>query len=142
MIMNLSPIQIEWFYYLEGEKTKLNWYLLEITLEYYDRIMVKPELKSFCEQYNEKQIAQYCAYYARRIKESILRYLRGQRKRVIFYHEYAGDFYPHHDAQMNALLSRVAREAFDYMWPRCKVCPQRRLWEHEDRSPLFDEYQE
>jgi len=140
MIMNPSPIQMEWFHSLEGEKTKLNWFLLEIALEYYSRIMEEPELASFRERYGEAQIAQYCAYYARRIKESILRYLRGQRKSVIFYHDYAGDFYPHHDGRMNALLSRVARGSFDHLCSGCIACPQRCLWEYEERSPLFDEY--
>jgi len=133
---------MEWFHDLEGEKTKLNWFLLEISLEYYDRIMESAELAPYREQYSEKQIAQYCAYYARRLKESLLRYLRGQRKTVIFYHEYAGDFYPHHDRQVTAKLSRKARESFDHMWPGCRACPQQCLWEHEDRSPLFDDYQD
>jgi len=39
-----TPIKLEWFYYLEGEKTKLNWFLLEIALEYYDRIRDSQEL--------------------------------------------------------------------------------------------------
>jgi hypothetical protein len=134
---------MEWFYDVHGyEKTKLNWYMLELALEYYDRIMDKPELASYREQYDEDQIAQYCAYYARRLKESLLKYIRGQRKNVIFYREYAGDFYPHHDAGLTATLSRTARESFDNMWPGCRACPQQCLWEHEDKSPLFDEYQE
>jgi len=142
MLHGRIPIRIEWFHHLEGEKTKLNWFLYEVALEYYDRIQDNPELASFREHNDEKQIAQYCAYYARRLKESIFRYLRGQRKSVIFYHDYAGDFYPHHDAQMNALLSRVARESFDHMWPGCSTCQQQCLRDHEAKSPLFDKYKE
>jgi hypothetical protein len=37
---NYTPIQIEWFYYLEGNKTKLNWFLLETALEYFFRLQV------------------------------------------------------------------------------------------------------
>jgi len=55
MQMNNSPIQMEWFYYLEGEKTKLNWFLLEIALEYYSRIMESHELRGYKKQYNNKQ---------------------------------------------------------------------------------------
>jgi hypothetical protein len=142
MILNHTPIQIEWFYHLYDEKSKLNWFLLEIALEYYDRIMNERELASYREQNDEKQIAQYCAYYARRLKESLLKNVRGQRKTVRFYREYASDFYPHHDAELNVVLSRLARESFEYMWPGCRVCPQQCIWEYEDISPLFDEYQD
>jgi len=133
---------MEWFYQIEGEKTKLNWHLLEIALEYYDRIMGSPELESYREQNEDKLIAQYCAYYARRLKESLLRYIRGQRKTVIFYREYVSDFYPHYDDQLTRTLSRMARASFDHMWTVCVSCPQQCLWEHECRSPLFDEYQD
>jgi hypothetical protein len=141
MILNNTPIQIEWFYYIEGEKTKLNWYLFEIALEYYDRIMDSPELADYREQYDVKQIAHYCAYYARRLRESLLKYIRGQRKTVIFYKEYISDFYPQHDKPLIVILSRTARESFDHMWFVCIACPQQCLWEHEEYSPLFGEYQ-
>lgn len=142
MIMNNSPIRMEWFYDLHGENTKLNWFLLEIALEYYDRIMGNPELASYRERYDEDRVAQYCAYYARRLKDSLLKYIRGQRKNVIFYREYAGDYYPQHDDRLAAVLSRTARESFDHMWPGCRACPQQCLRKYEDKSPLFDEYKD
>jgi hypothetical protein len=140
--MNLSPIQMEWFLNLEGYKTKLNWYLLEFALEYYDFICKSPVLGYYREQYNEEQIAQYCAYYARRLKESMLNYLRGRRKNVIFYSEYAADFYPHHDDELTRTLNRLAREAFDYLNDGCEFCPQRCYIDYESTSPLFDEYKD
>jgi hypothetical protein len=133
---------MEWFYYLYSDKTKLNWFLLEIALEYYDRIKRSPELASYREHNSEQQTAQYCAYYARRLQDSLLNYLRGRRKTVIFYREYAGDFYPHHDDELTILLSRMARETFDHMWYACKGCPQQCLDDYETISPLFDEYKD
>jgi purine nucleoside permease len=64
MKMNNSPIQMEWFHNLEGEKTKFNWFLLEIALEYYSRINESSELKAYRKQYSKKEIALYCTYYA------------------------------------------------------------------------------
>ena len=145
MILNNSPIKMEWFYDIggtEGEKTKLNWYLLEIALEYYDRIMCSPELEPYRERHGEEQIALYCAYYARRLKEGVLKYIRGQRKNVIFYQYYVSDYYPQHSDHLTGLLSRAARASFDNLWPVCRACPQQCLWEHEGKSPLFDEYQD
>jgi molybdopterin-guanine dinucleotide biosynthesis protein A len=140
MILNNTPIQIEWFYFIEGDKSKLNWYLLEISLEYYDRIMGSQDLSAYREEHNETQIALYCAYYARRLKKSLLNYIRRRNKTVIFYQEYVSDYYPQYEDNLTLALSRTARASFDHMWPVCMACPQQCLWEHEDTSPLFDEY--
>jgi hypothetical protein len=142
MILNTTPIQMEWFLNLGSERTKLNWYLLELAMEYYEGIRRSPLLEFYREQYSEQQIAQYCAYYVRRLKESLLNYLRGRRKTVIFYREYASDFYPHHDDEVTRVLSRVARETFDIMWYACKGCPQQCLNDYEAISPHFDSYKD
>jgi hypothetical protein len=142
MLFNTTPIQMEWFFHLEGEKTKLNWYLMEIAMEHYDRIRDSEALAHYREQYDEKQIAQFCAYYARRLKPALLNYLRGRRKTVIFHHEHVGDFYPHHGLNLNRALNRVARDAFDHMWYACKGCPQQCLNDYEATSPLFDRYKD
>jgi len=142
MLFNPTPIQMEWFYDIEGDKTKLNWYLLEISMEYYSRIMDSPELAPYREQNDEGQVALYCAYYARRLKKSLLDYLRGRRKTVIFYQDYVYDYYPQYDDQLTGFLSRMARASFDHMWPECRACPQQCLWGHGDKSPLFDEYKD
>jgi hypothetical protein len=98
-------------------------------------------LTSYREQYNEQQLAQFCAYYVRRLKKSLLNCLRGQRKSVVFYNEYVGDFYPHHDSKLNALLHNIAMEAYDDM-PFCDHCPHQCLIDYMARSPFFDEYKE
>jgi len=125
MIQNTSPIQMEWFRNLEGHKTKLNWYLLELALEYYDFIRRSAELDEYRERYGEQHIAQYCTYYARRMKKSLLNALRGRTKNVIFYEEYIGDFYPHHSSQLNGALNRLAMGAFESLQSGCDGCPQR-----------------
>jgi len=142
MLFNHTPIQMEWFYYLEGRKTKLNWFLMEVALEYYDRIMDSQELKSYREQYDKKQIAQYCTYYVRRLKESLLKCIRGQRKSVILYSEYVEDFYPHHSEMQNRALNKVAKEAFDHMASACENCPAQCLRDYRSRSLNFDVYKE
>ena len=140
MIMNHSPIQMEWFYNLEGEKTKFNWFLLEIALEYYSRIMGSSELKAYRKQYNNKQIAQYCTYYARRSKTDLLKYVKGQRKNFYTYQEYIDDFYPHHTEQQNELLSKVGNEAWEHMLEGCINCPQQCLNDYRSRSIFFEKY--
>jgi hypothetical protein len=140
MMHGRIPIQIEWFYHLAGEKTKLNWFLLEVALEYYDRINESPGLASCRAQYDEKQIAQYCTYYVRRMKEGLLKFLRGKRKCINIYQEHITDFYPHHPHQMNGALSAVAQDALTHMLSACKNCPQQCLPDYQSRSFDFDVY--
>ena len=142
MLFNSTPIQMEWFYNIHGDRSKFNWFLLEIALEYYDRIKDSPDLFSYRKMYNESQIAQFCTYYARRSKEGLLKNLRGQRKNIILYQEHIYDFYPHHTKQMNAALSKVGDEAWKHMLEACAICPQQCLVDYESRSPEFDFYKD
>lgn len=137
-----TPIKIDWFHHLEGEKTKLNWFLLEVALEYYDRIMDSPELVSYREKYDKEQIAQYCTYYVRRFRVGLLKWVRGQRKCINIYQEHVTDFYPHHPHQLNSTLSAVAEEAIMHMVSACKNCPQQCLLDYQSRSSDFDIYKD
>ena len=140
MVMNNSPIEMEWFHNLEGEKTKFNWFLLEIALEYYSRIMESTELKAYRKQYSNKQIAQYCTYYARRAKNDLLKYVKGRRKQLYTYQEYIDDFYPHHAACQNELLGKIGNEAWEQMLKGCKACPQQCLKDYQSKSIFFEKY--
>jgi len=141
MQFSRTPIRMEWFYHLEGEKSKLNWFLAEIALEYYDHIMDSADLAWYREQYDDKQIAQYCTYYVRRAKEGLLKCLRGKRKNINLYQEYIEDFYPHHTAEQNRILSDAGDEAWAHMLSQCKVCPQQCLMDYKSRSGNFDQYE-
>jgi len=140
MGLSFTPIQIEWFYHLEGEKTKLNWFLLETALEHFSRIRQSDALEAYRKQYDEQQVAQFCTYYARRMKDSLLNCLRGRRRTVIHYSAYVDDFYPHHDEQMNRAIEDIAVEAWSHMLSACENCPQQCLADYASRSYVFDTY--
>ena len=142
MLFNTTPIQMEWFYDLEGEKTKLNWFLLETTFEYYDRIRDSNELAAYREQYGEQHIAQFCTYYSRRMKKSLLNCLSGKRKSVIHYREYISDFYPHHSNELNNILDEIAYDAWSHMLSACENCPQQCLFDYGSRCLIFDTYED
>jgi len=142
MLQNTTPIRKRWFYHLHGYKTKLNWLLMEIALEYYDRIKDSTELEFYRDKYDSEHIAQYCTYYARRIKESLLKYLRGQRKSVILYRDYVEDFYPQHSEEQNRALQKVGKEAFDHMISSCVNCPQQCLRDYKARCTIFENYED
>jgi len=142
MLFNKTPIQMEWFYNLEGEKTKLNWFLLETALECYTRIQDSEVLVPYRKQYNNQQIAQFCSYYARRMKKSLLNFLKGRVKSVIHYKNYVDDYYPHHDGRLNRTVEDILIEAWSHMLAACVKCPQGCLYDYESRTTLFDEYED
>jgi len=139
---NHTPIRMEWFYYLEGEKTKFNWLLLETSLEHFFRILDSEALAVYRKQYNAQQIAQFCTYYARRMKKSLLNYLRGRAKSVIHYRDYIDDFYPHHSDKLNRALEDMAVEAWSHMLSACENCPQQCLYDYKAKSLQFDKWKE
>jgi hypothetical protein len=142
MLFNSTPIQMEWFYHIEGDKTKFNWFLLETALEHFSRIRDSGPLEAYRKQYGDQQIAQFCAYYARRMKKSLLNCLRGRTKNVIHYRDYVDDFYPQHANSLNRTLEDVAIEAWSHMLSACENCPQGCLYDHESATTLFDEYED
>jgi hypothetical protein len=141
MGLSYTPIKIEWFHNIEGEKTKLNWFLLETALEYYSRIMDNDTLSSYRELYDKEQIALFCTYYTRRMKKSLLNCLKGRTKSVIHYRDYVDDYYPHHDDSLNRELEDIAIKAWRHMLDACENCPQDCIYDYESRTTLFDEYE-
>jgi len=142
MIENNTPIRMEWFYYIEGNKSKLNWFLFAFALEYYDAISRSAALEDYRNQYGAQYIAQYCAYFARRLKESLMNELRGRTKRVIFYERYISDFYPHHNSELDYALNQQAMDAFEALQSKCDECTQRCLFDYMAISAYFDEYKD
>ena len=140
MGVSYTPIEMEWFHSLEGEKTKLNWFLLETALEHYTRITGSDALSDYRKLYSKEQIALFSAYYARRMKASVLNALKGRRKNIVSYPEYIDDYYPNHDRKMNAALQEAANEAWNHMLNACLNCPQRCLTDYKSRSMNFDIY--
>lgn len=140
MMSSRTPIKIEWFYSLEGEKTKLNWFLFEIALEYYDHIKDNTELSEYRKEYDDKQIAQYCVYHAKRMKESLLRFLKGQRKSIILNRDYIAEFYHDNTVATNKALHKACMEAWEQILSACENCPVQCLNDYTARSMDFDIY--
>ena len=140
MGLSYTPIKIEWFHNIEGEKTKFNWFLLETALEHYSRIMDSEALSSYRELYSKEQIALFCTYYARRMKTSLLNSLRGRRKSIVAYLDYIDDYYPNHGREMNTALRAAANAAWGHMLEACMRCPQQCLDDYNSKSMDFDIY--
>lgn len=133
---------MEWFHDVHGQKTKLDWFLFEIALEYYDCIKKNMDLASYREKYNEEQIAQYCTYYSRRMKDNFIKNFKGRTKNIMIYGEYIGDYYPHHTTEENTRLQDVAMEAIESILQVCASCPQDCQQDYDSMSVFFDQYKD
>lgn len=136
------PIKYDWFYSSEAEKTKFNWFCLEVALEYYDHISDSPLLSAFRKHHSNLEIARFCTYYAKRMKDSIMERLAGKTESTIIYEEYFEEYYPDNSKRHNQLLMQVAAQAWESHLRFCETCPQRCISEKDEPSPFFDEYRE
>ena len=111
-------------------------------MDYYMCLIHDTKLESYRGEYDKKQIGQFCAYYARRLTDSVLKYVKGQRKNVIFYPDHIQDFYPHFtEKQVDGLLN-AAYDALGCILDSCVSCSQRCLDDYGSRSGNFELYED
>jgi len=133
---------MEWF--MEGgkAKTKLNWFLYEVALEYYAFILRNKALGGYRKTYSEEEIARFCAYYAKRMKKSVLEQLAGLTEATEIDDVYITDYYHENSTKVNSVLLQTACAAWDKLLSGCETCPTRCLSEKERYCELFDLYKE
>ena len=137
-----GKIKAEWFYETEAGKTKLNWFLYEVALEYQMYIKDMPGLKTFRETHGDRNIALFCAHYAKQMKRSVLERLSGKTEATIFYDEYITDFYPLLDQKTVDFLIDAAETAWGSHLSVCDSCPTRCISEMDEKCFLFDSYRD
>ena len=137
-----GKIDPEWFYGNEEGKTKLNWFLYEVALEYQMFIKDTPSLKAYRKAHGDRNIALFCAHYAKQMKQSVLERLEGRTDATTIYEEYVTDFYPGMAPAQVRLLMDVAEKAWDSHLAVCETCPSRCLSEKGRRSEFFDRYKD
>ena len=137
-----ETIKQEWFLDGNPPKAKLNWFLYEVALEYKAFIMRSKDLWRYRKAHSETEIAQFCAYYAKRMKKSVLDRLAGLTDATEIDEEYISDYYPKNNAKQNGLLLETACAAWDSLLSVCETCPTRCLSEKDRICELFDLYED
>jgi uncharacterized Fe-S radical SAM superfamily protein PflX len=135
-----EAVKMEWFHEGPSPKAKLNWFLYEVALEYHNHIMSSKALWRYRKTQNEAEIAKFCAYFAKRMKKSVLERLAGLTDATEIDEEYISDYYPDNSGKMNGLLLETACRAWDKLLSVCANCPTRCLSEKERYCTLFDTY--
>jgi uncharacterized Fe-S radical SAM superfamily protein PflX len=135
-----SPVQASWFYMDESEKIKFNWFLFEYACNLYDEIMRsrKGALRKWKAQRSEGQIAEFCAYFSKRMRKSALNQLAGVTEHTEGDEEYICDYCHTNTHHENVALLDVAGKAWEEMLDACIACPNRCVSERYERCSFFD----
>jgi len=133
-------IRTTWFYIDEDEKTKLNWLVYEYACELYDviRSSRKKALKAWKAERNDEQIAEYSAYYAKRMRKSLIDLLEGRSKVIDALGAFVTDYVHSTTYDASDALIELGGDAWGKLMGICSVCPQRCLQEANRLSDFFD----
>jgi uncharacterized Fe-S radical SAM superfamily protein PflX len=135
-----TQVQASWFYMDESEKIKFNWFLYEYACTLFDHIKhsKKKVLTSWKAQRTEEQIAEFCAYFSKRMRQSILNRLAGKTEATEGDEEYICDYCHTNTRRENIAILEAVETAWDELLEICVVCPSRCLSDRYMRSELFD----
>lgn len=133
-------IPASWFYVDESEKTKFNWFVYEYALSLFERIESSREktLKRWKGKLSDTQLAEFCAYYAKRMKQSTYDRITGKTNGIMSEDVYVSDYCHTNTIRENAAINAIGNAAWEALVIRCVECPTRCLIERHVRCELFD----
>jgi len=131
-------IQASWFYSYEFEKTKFNWFCFEYALKLYDYIKGSKKLKKWASGVTDMQIAQFCAYYSKRMKKSVEDKLAGITDATEHDEDYVSDYCHTNTGRQNVDIINVALAAWDSLLSVCETCPTRCISERTEECGFLN----
>ena len=119
-----SLIPASWFYMNETQKVKLNWFFYEYALKLFDHIEAghKGALMRWKSRRSDEQIAEFCAYYSKRMKAGVLDQTGRNADELAVYDEYISDYCHGNKRSENKAISEVAVAAWKDLLDSCSVC--------------------
>ena len=139
--MNIeSPVKANWFYTLNNEKIKFNWFCYEFACTFFEHLKDNKDkkLKKWLFVRTELQVAEFCAYYAKRLKKSMEDRLAGITDGTEFDEEFISDFCHTNTHNENMALIEVVVKAWDEHTLFCVSCPTRCVSERYAKCEFFD----
>lgn len=138
-LTSMKMIQPTSFYSNQTEKTKLSWFLYEISLGIYDDVQGKIGKKLKKHRIDEKALAEFSICFAKGIKDVILKKLSGKIDVVYISYKMVEPYFPSlSDPLVNKILDIILKTWDDQLrW--CVSCPTRCISEKDSYCTLFDE---
>jgi hypothetical protein len=133
-----DAISADRFYQDNADKIKLNWLCYEYANSLYAAIRASSRLPKAIKGRDESEIADFCLYFAKRMRKSLYDKLTGAMDAIAFRTSYVRAFYPTMAVKhMDAFLA-VAMTAWDQQILSCNACPRQCLEAGFDLTDMFD----
>jgi len=136
-----SLIQASWFYLAENEKCKLNWFLYKFAIKLFDYLKANSNktVMKFVSQQSDEELAEYCAYFAKRMRNNTQRHHYRDIGADIADDEYNRDYCHYNTQAENEILAKVAEAAWLDLLVYCSFCPSGCLNEGSISCNYFDD---
>jgi len=124
----------------ENDKIKLNWFLYEFACSMFEHIQDSRNktLVKWKSRRSEEQVAEFCAYYSKRMRQSIFDRLSGKTEQTEADDAYVSDYCHTNTQKENDAIINTAADAWEELLGACSVCPTRCISERFRRCELFD----
>jgi hypothetical protein len=136
-----TPIKASWFYLNDCEKVKINWFLYEFACMLY--LGLKRSTGGYINKWkskrSNKQLAEFCAYLSKRMKQDIFKRLDGFTSGVMAYEDHIFEYCHTNTPEENRAVFEVVESVWKEMLMICQLCPTGCLDEYAGRCYLFDE---
>ena len=127
------------FYSCEHEKTKLNWFCYELSMNIYDKINEKLGNQRKKHIISDEALAQVSIKISKKMKGIILEKLSGEIEKAFFSYEIIESYFPNFgDELVNKMLDAIS-QAWDELISACRVCPTRCIIEKDAFCTMFDD---
>lgn len=135
----LSMIKPTSFYSGESEKTKLNWFCYELSIEIYDNMKRRIGNRLRRNKISDEALAEFSIDISKSMKDIILQKLLGTIKDVYFSHEMIERNFPNlDDRTINRMLDIIAK-VWDKLLSVCELCPTRCISEKDAYCTMFND---
>lgn len=136
---SLNIIKPTLFYSNKTEKTKLSWFLYELSLGIYDEVHknLGKQLKKY--RIYDEALSKFSIYFSKNMKNIILQKLSGEIDAVYFSYEMIESYFPNlSDRVVNKILDIISK-TWDEQLDFCVTCPTRCISEKDLYCTMFDE---
>ena len=135
--MDFDRVMAANFYNDDGDKIKLNWFLYEYANLLYMKIAASPKLARYRKLYSEDQIAAFCVYFSKRLRNSIHNKQTGRSDSVVFDGKYVYEFHPKNSFAQTQLLVDIALSAWEDQLRNCAGCSHQCLIDGYEITGMF-----
>jgi hypothetical protein len=134
----IDTISADKFYQDNADKIKLNWLCYEYANDLYTAVRVDSRLPKTIKGRAESEIADFCLYFAKRMRKSIYDKLTGATDAITFRTSYVREFYPSMAVKHMDAFLEVAMMTWEQQLKGCFVCPHQCLRTGFDLTDMFD----